>query len=193
MASLAAATATALSRGGDDCSGSYVPQVADGPPGESGTRRRSLLETRRRITQPATRRTMTTPINALRMPPQSNTSSSPIPSPAVKISQPRAAPTRPSNMDTSQDFGPLMPANTSFGTSTRPMNPATNPRSSAPTTSHLLSMHPHRMRAIFGDQIYELDDAVVLALHCCFPCKAAVLSGPPNARGAEPPPGHDGL
>src|SRR4051794_12301404 len=69
------------------------------------------------------------------MPPQSNTSSSPIPRAPVKMSQPTAAPTRPSTIDTSQDFGPSRFANTSLGTSARPMNPATSPNSSAPINS----------------------------------------------------------
>ena len=45
----------------------------------------------------------------------------------------------------------------SCGTSARPINPATNPRSSAPTTSHLLSVHPQRM-LFTRDRIYELAD-----------------------------------
>jgi hypothetical protein len=74
----------------------------------------------------------------------------------VNSSQPSAAPTRPSTIDTSQDFGPFIPANTSFGTSARPMNPATNPRSSAPTTSHLLTVHPHTMHSLSGTESTSL-------------------------------------
>jgi hypothetical protein len=29
-------------------------------------------------------------------------------------------------------------------------------------------MHPHGMHSLLGYQIYELDDAVDLALDCCF-------------------------
>src|SRR4051794_2423447 len=57
-----------------------------------------------------------------------------MPSPAVKIAQPSAAPTSPSAIDTSQDLGPSISLNTSLGTRARPMKPAKNPRSSAPIT-----------------------------------------------------------
>src|SRR5512133_631060 len=85
---------------------------------------------------------MITPISALRIPPQSNTSSSPMPRPAVKMSQPTAAPTSPSTIDKSHDLGPFMPSNASLGTSARPMNPATRPRSSAPINSNLPYQNP---------------------------------------------------
>ena len=56
-----------------------------------------------------------------------------------EMSQPTAAPTRPSTIDASHDFGPLMSSSRSLGTSARPMKPATKPRSSAPITSNSLS------------------------------------------------------
>jgi hypothetical protein len=48
---------------------------------------------------------MITPMRALSNPPQSKTSSSPIPSPAVKIAHPTIAPTRPKTIEISHERG----------------------------------------------------------------------------------------